>query len=567
MKHTSLLAFAILVCVSPAANADRPLLVPEKKLTLVHSDFQLADGAGWDGRTTLFVPDVKASKLLAFNLRKPKDPPKLRLQGTRISGCCYQLGKLYISDNGNSRIATLEQTGPPKTLAQFEPKQRPNDLTVDAHGNVYVTFTGEGVVRRIDPQGRAEVVIKNLVKPNGIGISPDGTTLYVSSVQTGLLSQATINPESQPWPATDFAQLRETDNGFRGDGMCIDRAGNVYCTGAETVSVFNPLGDLITEIETPERPINAIIADNRMLYISTFGGLYRQQLNAYGVSPNPPEKALPDAPTSTAVTGIDTDLNVVFADIDGRKLLMDVFNPVTATKSPRPLIIVVHGGGWLKGDKTKFRELSMRIAKRGYVVAAIEYRLGYEARFPAGIRDCNAATSYLRANAKRWNIDPDRIAAVGGSAGGHLVGLMAAGSQDKRLQHANAADASPALRAAVVMAGPLETMTGSVADKSHDLDSPSNAVNWLGDTIDAMPETYALADATSKIDAQSPPILFIAGSLDNPERNARAREKLKSHGTDTAIIVHEGAKHGQWNRPDWIGRVVSDIDEFLSHRL
>ena len=96
--------------------------------------------------------------------------------------------------------------------------------------------------------------------------------------------------------------------------------------------------------------------------------------------------------------------------------------------------VVVHGGGWLKGDKTKFRALAQTLAARGYVTAAIEYRLGHEAAFPAGIHDCNAAVRFLRANAQRYHLDPDRIGAVGGSAGGHLVGLMASGWEVPELQ-------------------------------------------------------------------------------------------------------------------------------------
>ena len=72
-------------------------------------------------------------------------------------------------------------------------------------------------------------------------------------------------------------------------------------------------------------------------------------------------------------------------------------------------MVVVHGGGWLNGDKTKFRALTLELARRGYVTMAAGYRLGHEAKFPAGIEDCNAAVRYLRANAARLGVDPDRI--------------------------------------------------------------------------------------------------------------------------------------------------------------
>ncbi|NND97378.1 MAG: alpha/beta hydrolase fold domain-containing protein [Pirellulaceae bacterium] len=588
----SVFLFAATCNAAESVGQKRGVIDRSEPLQMVHPDFELADGAAWDGRGSLFVPDVKGKRLLVFNLRKPAEAPRVRNQGLGISGCCYQLGKLYVSDNANSRIAVFSQTGPPKTLAQLDPKKRPNDLVVDAVGNVYVTITGEGCVRRIEAnaipdqsqgdaqmRGRAGVFVDHLDSPNGIALSPDGATLYVSSAKTGLISKITIDAAVEKQKAVAFAQLESTENGFRGDGMCVDRAGNVYCTGAQTVTVFDPNGNKIDQLRTPERPINVVMGgiEGRTLFISTFGGLYRQSVHAYAVSPNPPISSGAAAPSgnssenddlSTQVRGnLSAKFNVVYADIDGRRLLMDVFTPSASRSSPNPAIIVVHGGGWVKGDKTKFRALSLRLAERGYVVAAIEYRLAHETKFPAAIRDCNAATSYLRKNAARYGIDPNRIAAVGGSAGGHLVGLMAHGAQRSNLKHPSASDMPSVLQAAVVMAGPLQIATGSIADRSRDPAKPSYAVQWIGGTIDELPEQYHLADADEKIDAQSPPTLFIVGSLDNPARNQAARNKLKALGIATGLITHEGAKHGHWNQADWIARVVADIDSFLKLHL
>ncbi|QDT08890.1 SMP-30/gluconolactonase/LRE family protein [Planctomycetes bacterium K23_9] len=570
------LCASVFCFVSLADAAEGLIFDREIPLRKIEAEFQLADGAAWDGRSRLFVPDVKGKQLLVFNLAKPNEAPKVRNTGLAISGCCFQQGRLYFSDNGNSQISVLDSSGPPKTLAQLDPKNRPNDLTVDHDGNGYATVTREGVVRCFDAgaaateQGR--VVVKNLVTPNGIAISPDGTTLYVSSAKSGVISKISIDPSAQNWVPIKFAQLDQTENGFRGDGMCVDRAGNVYCTGAQNITVFDANGKQLEQLKTPERPINVIIGgtDARSLYISTLGGLYEQRLNAYGVLPNPPTtKAF--ANTNTASTVIPPNLraefNQVYGEVDGRKLLMDVFTPPGNSTAPRPAIIVVHGGGWLKGDKTKFRALAIKIASAGYVTAAIEYRLGYEAKFPAAIRDCNLATSYLRKHANQFGIDPNRIGAVGGSAGGHLVGLMATGANTADLHHSFAPQTTSQLQTAVVLAGPLQVATGSVADRSHEMSTKSNAVNWIGGTIDEAPKMYALADAHQKIDSQTPPTLFIAGSLDNPDRNAASRSKLQELGITTKLIVHDKATHGHWNRADWIDRVVADIDSFTKEHL
>ena len=91
----------------------------------------------------------------------------------------------------------------------------------------------------------------------------------------------------------------------------------------------------------------------------------------------------------------ESHLDLVYAERGERKMHLDLFVPVGKAE-PRPAILVVHGGGWLKGDKEKFRPLAQALAQRGYVTAAVEYRLGGEAKFPAAIHDCNTATRWLR---------------------------------------------------------------------------------------------------------------------------------------------------------------------------
>lgn len=552
--------------------ADGPDLLPENtEIQPVSTEFELADGAAWDGQGRLFVPDVKGKKLLVFNLRNPNAKVIERLKGIAISGTAFQLGKLYFADNPGARICVLGQSGPPKTLAQFEKTERPNDLTVDCHGNVFVTVTGKGLVRKVLPDGTTQDIATGLITPNGIALSPSGQTLYVSSAKSGKLYRIDLTTSAaSDQAATDFAQLPETDDGFRGDGMCVDRAGNVYVTAAKAVHVYDPRGTKIQTITPPERPINAIIAGpvTEKLYLSTFGGLYSVPVNAYGVMPNRPSDDASGRATSTNIPkDIEAKFNVVYHTDGSRKLLMDLFTP-TAGPSLKPAIVVVHGGGWKNGDKNKFRALAIHFAKRGYVVAAIEYRLAREAFFPAGIQDCNAATIYLRQHAKELGIDPNRIAAVGGSAGGHLVGLMAAGSKNPKLRHAAHQQADSRLAAAAVLAGPLQTTTGSVAERSQSAKPPvSNAYLWLNGTLPEKPELYRLADAYEQISSDMPPTIFLSGSKDSPERNALSRSKMTDLGIANQIVVHQDATHGHWNRDDWIEQVVSDIDAFFDKHL
>jgi len=174
----------------------------------------------------------------------------------------------------------------------------------------------------------------------------------------------------------------------------------------------------------------------------------------------------------------------------------------------------------------------------------------------------------LRANAKSLGIDPDQIGAVGGSAGGHLVGLIAAGSDVEAFQgNGGNQDFSSRLQAAIVLAGPLQLATGPVADRSRKEPQKSNANKWLGKTVDEAPELYKLASATTHLSKQCPPILFMAGEFDKPERNQATREALSQLGVETGIVVVPGGKHGCWNRHPFFLPMIDEMHQFLSRTL
>jgi gluconolactonase len=260
-------------------------------------------------------------------------------------------------------------------------------------------------------------------------------------------------------------------------------------------------------------------------------------------------------------------LDVVYAQYGDRKLLADLFVP-NDKPGPLPALVIVHGGGWLNGDKAKFRALAETLAARGYVTAAIEYRLGEEARFPAAIHDCNAATRFLRAEAARYKIDPARIGAVGGSAGAHLVGLMAAAPQVSELQGTGGhADQSSKLQAAVLMAGPMELATGPIAERSRKGAGKSFTIVFLGKTIDEDQPLYELASPYTHFSKETPPLLFQTGELDNPSRDLPSIERLKGLGVWAEQKVYADGKHGCWMQPAWFGKMVDDMDAFFQAHL
>jgi len=272
-------------------------------------------------------------------------------------------------------------------------------------------------------------------------------------------------------------------------------------------------------------------------------------------------------PLALSATEITSKLDVVYAKYGQRKVHLDLFS-MAPTKKPRPAIVLVHGGGWLRGNKKKFHPLAKDLAQRGYVVAAIEYRLGGESKFPAAVHDCLASVRWLRANHKRLNLDPKRIAAVGGSAGGHLVGLMATASHLKQLQgNGGNPDQSSRIQAAVVMAGPMVLDKGPVARKSRQQPDKSNANKWFGKTIDQAPELYRLASPLTHVSSTTPPVLFQTGQFDQPQRNLQMRAALRKHKIATGLRVYKAGKHGCWNRQDYRPLFVDDIDIFLRDAL
>src|SRR5437870_5495156 len=122
---------------------------------------------------------------------------------------------------------------------------------------------------------------------------------------------------------------------------------------------------------------------------------------------------------------VEAELDITYGKAPEQELKLDIYRP-KARGDRLPACVLVHGGGWVKGDKEKFRPLAIALAEKGYVVANIEYRLGAVAKYPAAVQDCSLAVRFVRANAKRFGLDPARIGAWGGSAGGHLAGLLAA---------------------------------------------------------------------------------------------------------------------------------------------
>ena len=256
--------------------------------------------------------------------------------------------------------------------------------------------------------------------------------------------------------------------------------------------------------------------------------------------------------------------DISYAQYGDQSLQLDLYSPAEI-ESPVPGVIVVHGGGWHSGTRQKFARIAEELAHRGFVAATISYRLADQAPFPAAIQDCNAATRWMRANATRLMLDPKRIAAIGGSAGGHLVGLMGTAPNMKDFQgDGGNNDTSSALQAVISLAGPFELAFGPIAEKSIKEPDASNANRWFRTDITRNKDIFVKASPYTHISDDTPPTYFLTGEYDNVALNYKTLSKLRLHGVPTGQIAYKYGQHGCWNRNPWFDSMIDDISTILS---
>ncbi len=126
--------------------------------------------------------------------------------------------------------------------------------------------------------------------------------------------------------------------------------------------------------------------------------------------------------------------NIPYNVLGTRALLLDLYTPRSKPAGRMPVVLFVHGGGWLDGSHRVNRPVAMSLAKKGFAGIAVEYRLGREARFPAAVWDVKAAVRWVRKHAATYGLDPDRIIVAGGSAGGNVAGLVGTTNGDPRFE-------------------------------------------------------------------------------------------------------------------------------------
>ncbi|OWK42347.1 esterase [Fimbriiglobus ruber] len=232
---------------------------------------------------------------------------------------------------------------------------------------------------------------------------------------------------------------------------------------------------------------------------------------------------------------------------------LDIYFPEKPSDQPRPLLIWIHGGGWQGGSKAEAPYLSQ--LARGYVFASIEYRFSQKALFPAQIQDCQAAIRWLRANAKKYSIDPDHIGVGGASAGGHLAALVGTSGGKKAFPAIGEnKDQSDRVQAVCDIFGPADFWT--VIKQADEDKNVKNIFKWnAGDPYSALiggklgqdKERCEAVSPVHYVSKDSPPFLILHGDHDTLVPYAQSVELadlLGKAGVPVTLQRLPGAGHG-----------------------
>jgi acetyl esterase/lipase len=234
------------------------------------------------------------------------------------------------------------------------------------------------------------------------------------------------------------------------------------------------------------------------------------------------------------------DPDVQYCTGRGRPLLMDVFVPNHRIGTPTPAVLWIHGGGWEMGDKNGNSGAKL-LANEGFVTASLSYRLSGESPFPAAIEDCKCAIRFLRANALRYGIDPDRIGAAGSSAGGHLAELAATADQSAGLEGDGGwQNVSSNVQAAAAYYG-VSDLTVPFPKETERV-----IVKFFRGTEKEKPELYRKASPILYVLKNDPPLLLVHGEEDNDvpfDQSVRMVQAYRRLGLSVEFIAVQNAGH------------------------
>lgn len=265
-------------------------------------------------------------------------------------------------------------------------------------------------------------------------------------------------------------------------------------------------------------------------------------------------------------SSVRLEKDVVYASPDGRDLHLDLYRPRGGGNLPG--IVFVHGGGWRSGSKTQFQRQAAHMATQGFVCACIEYRLSGEAKWPTCIDDCKASVRWFWENRWRLNVDPYRIGAAGGSAGGHLAAMMGV-TQRRDSFGSHLANPGPSSKVAAVA-----SFNGVFDMTELARQVPKHVEGLLQPLFGATPaenqEVYRQASPIDYVGKSTPPFLLLHGTADTTVPYDQAlvfQQALETAGVDVELFTADGAGHGFFNKPPWYDKTLAAMEAFFVRTL
>lgn len=240
--------------------------------------------------------------------------------------------------------------------------------------------------------------------------------------------------------------------------------------------------------------------------------------------------------------GVSWTGNIEYSNV-GAKMEMDIVRPKNQTGAA-PAVLLIHGGGFRRGTRQSYLVQAARLAERGYVAATASYRLAPRHQFPASVEDAKAAVRFLRANAAKYGIDPDRIGAWGGSAGGHLVLMLGLTGDVAEFEGTGPnREFSSKVQCVINYYGP----TDFTQSYSKSVDAAEVLPLWLGGHLDQNRKLHQKASPLNWVTPNAAPILSLHGTKDAYvayEHSAMLTDRLLNAGAEAEFESFSGAGHG-----------------------
>jgi pectinesterase len=256
--------------------------------------------------------------------------------------------------------------------------------------------------------------------------------------------------------------------------------------------------------------------------------------------------------------------NITYCKLGKRKLLLDVFYPSSKSKTQRTATMIIHGGGWRSGNRTQHYPLAQRLADLGYVCFTPEYRLSTEALYPAAVYDLKSALRWIHANAKKYNVDMNKITVLGFSAGGQLAALLGVTVGEKKFEGDECKlKSSSSVNAIVDLDGTL-SFVHPESGEGDDSKKTSAATYWFGYSKKENLKLWEEASPLTYVGKNTPPTIFINSSVERMHAGRNDFIKvLNENKIYSEVKTFSDAPHSFPLFDPWFEPTVKYIDDFL----